>query len=354
MNNTGLKKSLINSIGCFGIVVCSSELQAASFDCAKATTSMEKLICSNDYISDLDEELGQAYKEALVKYADKKDILVRQQRNWLKWIRSQCTDPSCLDTLYGARIGELINGTDVVGLNGPDKPNFVLSKGHGIPVCEEYLTVLNSNPREELHACKLPDLSNSNIKPVEFKPLTGEQLKTVDQIVYEQNGGGPWTDWEQKWPERVKEYAIGYRQLSEAYWDLDKDGNPDQIVKESYPSSSCIPRGIGNASELRRKIKKDWHGYSQEVQFESAKKNGFINFYSLIRDGKLSFVDADNFIIYDGKYLSIDQDDMVLRKTSNEWSDREWVKIWGVNPKRDDSHRDFDQTPSMCEFWFNK
>ena len=98
MNNSVFKKTLINVIGIFGVVTFSGYLQTASFDCAKATSSMKKLICSNDYISDLDEELGQAYKEALVKYADKKDMLVRQQRNWIKWIRSQCTDPSCLAT----------------------------------------------------------------------------------------------------------------------------------------------------------------------------------------------------------------------------------------------------------------
>ena len=78
---------------------------------------------------------------------------------------------------------EIVDGDNVVSLNGPDKPNFVLTDGRGKPVCEEYLTVLNSTPREELRACKLPDLSNSKIKPVEFKPWPGKKLKK-DVVVY--------------------------------------------------------------------------------------------------------------------------------------------------------------------------
>ncbi len=48
---------------------------AASFDCAKASTQVERLICSDESLSKLDEQLSGSYKQALegatLKAADK-------------------------------------------------------------------------------------------------------------------------------------------------------------------------------------------------------------------------------------------------------------------------------------------
>jgi len=346
------KKSFFQMITVIGLSIYGIGLEAASFDCAKAATQMEMLICSNDSVSQLDEELGQTYKNALVKYVDKKDMLVRQQRNWIKWIRSQCTDPSCLYTLYGARIGELINGTNVVGLNGPNKPNFVLSKGHGAPVCEEYLKVLNNTPREDLRACKLPDLSNSKIKPVEFEPLAGEKLMAVDKLIYEQVYKA---DWEKVWAEREKEYVSGYRALGETFWDVDNDGELDQIIRESSPQYRCVLLGNGNSSELRDTLKKNWKSYSNEEKISIALNSGYESSYKLIKNGQVSFVDAEKFIFFDDQYLSIDQIGLnVINTSDDDWTYRSWVKIWGVKSERNDKIRNYGLTPSICEFWLNK
>lgn len=349
--NVPFKKSLFQMMAVIGLSIYGVGLEAASFDCAKAATPMERLICSNDSVSQLDEDLGQAYKEALVKYADKKDMLVRQQRNWIKWIRSQCTDPSCLVTLYEARIGEIADGDNVAALNGPDKPNFVLTKGRGTPVCDEYLKVLNSAPRDELRACKLPDLSNSKIKPVEFKPLTGKKLMAVDRLIYEQVYKADWT---KAWPEREKEYLSGYRKMAEAFWDLDKDGESDQIIRESSPQYRCVLLGNENSSELRNVLKRKWKFYSHEEQINIALDSGYDNSYKLIKNGIVSFVDAENFVFFEGNYLSIDQVELVRAKTSNDWASRDWVQIWGVKSERDDDIRNYGLTPSKCNFWLNR
>ncbi len=327
---------------------------SASFDCAKATTSMEKLICSNDYISGLDEELGQAYKEALIRYVDKKDLIVRQQRNWIKWIRSQCTDPSCLATLYEARIGELVDGNDVAALSGSEKPNFILTSGRGLPLCEEYLGVLNNTPREELRACKLPDLSKSNIKPVEFKQLTGEKLKNTDSIIYEQKYRRSHAEWEKDWPDRETQYSVGLRKLGEALWDLNKDGVPDLIIQESIAKESCVFLGNVEDLESRRSLKDKWMSYSNIEKINIAADVGYKNSYTLIKDGKLSYVSADNFVFFDGQYLSIDHDFLVVNKISTDWADREWVNIWGVDSEPDAKHGNYGMAPAVCKFWFNK
>lgn len=79
--------------------------QAASVGCMKATSIIEKLICGNDELLKLDEKLNSAYKIAL---KDKKQIgtIKRHQKKWIIE-RNVCTDISCLQDKYTARIMQL-------------------------------------------------------------------------------------------------------------------------------------------------------------------------------------------------------------------------------------------------------
>jgi uncharacterized protein/ssDNA-binding Zn-finger/Zn-ribbon topoisomerase 1 len=75
---------------------------AASFDCKKASTSVEKLICTDPKLSELDTDLAQAYRGA-VKVSP--DVKVGQKQ-WLKE-RNACVDVTCLKTAYENRINNL-------------------------------------------------------------------------------------------------------------------------------------------------------------------------------------------------------------------------------------------------------
>lgn len=89
----------------FGWCVLGMPAQAASFDCAKADTNTEKLICENPVISKLDDELGKAYQEALSKAnEEQKQRLVAEQKHWLKQTRNICTDESCFKQAYSSRL----------------------------------------------------------------------------------------------------------------------------------------------------------------------------------------------------------------------------------------------------------
>lgn len=79
---------------------------AASFDCKKAASEVEKLICENPELSKLDDDLAQAYKNALISAADK-EALKKNQVWWLKFTRNICQAATCLDEAYKARIIEL-------------------------------------------------------------------------------------------------------------------------------------------------------------------------------------------------------------------------------------------------------
>ncbi|WP_428634637.1 lysozyme inhibitor LprI family protein [Sedimenticola sp.] len=78
---------------------------SASFDCSKASTKVEKMICADPELSKLDEKLGKTYSAALNKTPDLL-ALKQQQRDWLN-DRNGCVDAACLQAQYQQRIGEL-------------------------------------------------------------------------------------------------------------------------------------------------------------------------------------------------------------------------------------------------------
>ncbi|QDJ97342.1 hypothetical protein D6_0183 [Aeromonas phage D6] len=56
---------------------------AASFDCRKATTVIEKTICEDEVVSKLDEEVAKVYKAVRQANPGDQDI-INQQRDWIK------------------------------------------------------------------------------------------------------------------------------------------------------------------------------------------------------------------------------------------------------------------------------
>jgi uncharacterized protein len=81
----------------------------ASFDCAKASSPIEKSICADKQLSELDEALSAAYKSALANAADPQAVKDRQ-RAWLIEERNKCQDASCLKNAYTKRQNELSTG----------------------------------------------------------------------------------------------------------------------------------------------------------------------------------------------------------------------------------------------------
>ncbi|WP_431223858.1 lysozyme inhibitor LprI family protein [Serratia sp. L9] len=83
-------------------------VQAASFDCTKATSDVEHAICNNPKLSDLDEQLNDNYQLAIANLpGDQADALRNAQRNWLKQ-RDACQGKeSCLNDLFSQRATQL-------------------------------------------------------------------------------------------------------------------------------------------------------------------------------------------------------------------------------------------------------
>lgn len=65
------------------LLAASPLAQAAGFDCSRAKAGVEQLICNNDQLSQLDEQLTQSFAQARARAGQHLDALLRDQRNWL-------------------------------------------------------------------------------------------------------------------------------------------------------------------------------------------------------------------------------------------------------------------------------
>jgi uncharacterized protein len=87
------------------ILLTALQAHAASFDCAKRVTAVEKAICDDPALSQLDDQLAQAYEHVLDKVSDR-TVLVASQRLWLQQ-RDRCIDKRCLQRAYQDRLNDV-------------------------------------------------------------------------------------------------------------------------------------------------------------------------------------------------------------------------------------------------------
>jgi uncharacterized protein YecT (DUF1311 family) len=98
-------KSLFSAIAVFFVAFAS---HAASFDCEKASTLVERTICQDPKLSHLDELLTQSYKTAL-NATKEPEALKNQQKAWRTNVRNKCLDADCLVREHSRRITGLSN-----------------------------------------------------------------------------------------------------------------------------------------------------------------------------------------------------------------------------------------------------
>lgn len=179
----------------FGILVPEAVL-AASFDCAKATTNVEKIICSDVKLSKMDEALNNAYHVSLKDSGNAGDVR-REQKQWIADTRNACRDAKCLSEAYSIRISQLqekssgsgaqcpVNASQIAGswqrIKGGDFEEFALDTGEGK---RNFTSWLHHHP-EFVGTWKLQECSLS-IKSEQNDALDFEYkiLKYQDKVLY--------------------------------------------------------------------------------------------------------------------------------------------------------------------------
>nr|WP_284694527.1 lysozyme inhibitor LprI family protein [Geomonas sp. Red32] len=98
---------ILSAVSVLAFLAVSNPLKvpAAGFDCSKAKTKMEKLLCDDLELSSADDRLSQLYKKVLAK-SKERDKLIAAQREWLKK-RNAFSDREVLLKLYKDRTVEL-------------------------------------------------------------------------------------------------------------------------------------------------------------------------------------------------------------------------------------------------------
>ncbi|WP_266159618.1 lysozyme inhibitor LprI family protein [Dyella silvatica] len=101
---------------CFLMMILTTDAAlSAGFDCKKALSDVEKMICKSADLSSLDGQLLDAYNGALKAVeASSKDALIEEQRNWIRYTRNICQDSVCLSEAYETRIKVLQQNSQVI------------------------------------------------------------------------------------------------------------------------------------------------------------------------------------------------------------------------------------------------
>ena len=88
------------------VLLLSGLCLAASFDCNRATTVAEKLICAECGLSQLDENMYRTYRDAFRSVRDP-DGLKQEQTKWMREARDRCKDGGCMEKAYRDRLSAL-------------------------------------------------------------------------------------------------------------------------------------------------------------------------------------------------------------------------------------------------------
>jgi uncharacterized protein len=247
-----MRKTLITALlitNCFATAA-----YAASFDCTKAATKTEKLICADEKLSALDEQLATAYKTASETVTDK-NALKAQQKKWLKQKRNVCSDVACLSQAYQARISALTASNtpaavdvassemlakDTKPASSNEKPiTFKLVFGDSYPICKPYVDMLNAAKYMGFSAlaCErkiLPEFPQ--FKAINWTEITDK--KEMEKIMEENvkihfASMGKFNDpWHlQAWEDMKKLIQNGEQKLFFYKTDLLKDSIEDTIYK---------------------------------------------------------------------------------------------------------------------------
>jgi uncharacterized protein len=155
-------------LGAFILMITSTayaESTSPSFDCAKASSRSEKLICSDPKLSSADAELSKLYKNELKDPGANTAYIKKAQLTWLKEERDVCNDVPCMLQTYNERIIILTPPDEheleeaqrdaLVQENPAAEDDNQAKNGTGI---KDHLKALISRP--DFLACDSPDLEN--------------------------------------------------------------------------------------------------------------------------------------------------------------------------------------------------
>lgn len=187
-----------------------SAAQAASFDCAKATRAVDKLICADADLSNADAALAAAYKAALAQAGSDQDrtTLRDSQRLWLRTRDAKClrmvpaAASACLKDEYATRLGELkrpakaANGAPAIFVMADSALNAAhpavrgeleFPQGAFSPDGKLFAFAVNQIVSGDMDQVWIYSLSGKKLVPATVSPVRDKTEVTIQGFVW--NGG---------------------------------------------------------------------------------------------------------------------------------------------------------------------
>lgn len=181
-------------------VVTAAPLAAASFDCSKASTVIEKAICSNPRLSRLDEELATTYRDATAHAARPKELKAAQAA-WLRTERNACEDDTaCLEHAMLLRMATIRSAPEmgvklfasavppksIFGRYSMTEPVCTYSGPNGEVECEgEAESYIDVQPAEGYRVAVRSELTFFNAHLCDFDSVgewAGDELRVPSEI----------------------------------------------------------------------------------------------------------------------------------------------------------------------------
>src|SRR6266446_3539044 len=113
------------------LLVVSFDAAAVSFDCVKAVSRTEQLICSDPDLGQMDDAVAQAYALARQRLGNP-SALVREQRAWLAK-RDSCRERNCVKKAYEGRIQQLQVASDAKRGGGAGRVDILAKRANTLP-----------------------------------------------------------------------------------------------------------------------------------------------------------------------------------------------------------------------------
>jgi uncharacterized protein len=182
-------------LAAFFLLLTTVNVHAASFDCGKAASEVEKLICGDDELSKLDDVLNVSYLAALER-SDSDERMIKSQKQWLRNERNACRNAECLKKAYETQIKELASS-----FRGDE---YVLVMSKDDCVCQHMLKIYNK------------DLN----KYGEIRYDQHEEFKAI------------------KWEKQKSYFEPGESRKEDdiliSKFDINNDGSPEIIIKDEH------------------------------------------------------------------------------------------------------------------------
>ena len=98
---TGVRRLL--AIGLAAAGVQAHAATGPSFDCARVTSKVNRMVCASPDLSARDREMAEHYRALMAQPGVDGAALAREEREWLRDVRDVCQDVACVGDAYALR-----------------------------------------------------------------------------------------------------------------------------------------------------------------------------------------------------------------------------------------------------------